>query len=110
MSRGRANDPQPEFVAINQDKERSERLKQMTASLASNDDDEYGAFDGDDALTGGESLLSLVSPEMKTLSGHWLAALKDHAMLSLPEGTYMHSQACTPHYSPSTTHATFSSL
>ena len=35
----------------------------------------------------GESLLSLVQPEMVTLSKHWLAALKDHALLSLPSGT-----------------------
>ncbi|UYV80545.1 HEATR5B [Cordylochernes scorpioides] len=30
------------------------------------------------------SLLSLVTPELTTLSHHWLAALKDHALLSLP--------------------------
>ena len=32
---------------------------------------------------GGESL---IQPEMKTLSKQWLAALKDHALLSLPTG------------------------
>merc|ERR1739838_388868 len=31
-----------------------------------------------------ESLLSLVTPELQTLSRYWLAALKDHALLSLP--------------------------
>lgn len=32
----------------------------------------------------GESLLSLVKPELDNLSRHWLAALKDHALLLLP--------------------------
>ncbi|CAH0562547.1 unnamed protein product [Brassicogethes aeneus] len=32
----------------------------------------------------GESLLTLVQPELIGLSRHWLAALKDHALLSLP--------------------------
>ncbi|CAD5231280.1 unnamed protein product [Bursaphelenchus xylophilus] len=31
-----------------------------------------------------ESLLSLVNPELKVLLGHWLAALRDSALLSLP--------------------------
>uniref|UniRef100_A0A6A7FSQ7 HEAT repeat-containing protein 5A n=5 Tax=Hirondellea gigas TaxID=1518452 RepID=A0A6A7FSQ7_9CRUS len=33
---------------------------------------------------GEENLGSLVAPELKNLSRHWLAALKDHAMLGLP--------------------------
>lgn len=33
-----------------------------------------------------ESLLSLVQPELVSLSKSWLAALKDHALLSLPPG------------------------
>ena len=33
-----------------------------------------------------ESLLSLVQPELVALSKSWLAALKDHALLSLPPG------------------------
>ncbi|XP_064600027.1 HEAT repeat-containing protein 5B-like isoform X2 [Liolophura sinensis] len=33
----------------------------------------------------GESLLSLVQPELSSLSQHWMAALKDHALLSLPQ-------------------------
>ena len=33
---------------------------------------------------GEENLCSLVSPELRSLSHHWLAALKDHAMLGLP--------------------------
>ena len=72
-------------MAINEDKERCERRKQMTSSLGSNDEDMFASLGGDVAASGGESLLSLVSPEMRTLSGHWLEALKDHAMLSLPE-------------------------
>lgn len=31
-----------------------------------------------------ESLLQLVTPELTALIGHWLAALRDHALLSLP--------------------------
>lgn len=34
----------------------------------------------------GESLLSLVQPELENLSRHWFNALKDHALLSLPAG------------------------
>lgn len=32
----------------------------------------------------GESLLGLVEPELHNLSNHWLAAMKDHALLLLP--------------------------
>ena len=49
------------------------------------DDDNDQEF-GDYVATDGESLLSLVQPEMKMLSHHWLAALKDYALLSLPPG------------------------
>ena len=49
------------------------------------DDDENQEF-GDYVATDGESLLSLVQPEMKMLSHHWLAVLKDYALLSLPPG------------------------
>jgi len=49
------------------------------------DDFENQEF-GDFVATDGESLLSLVQPEMKMLSQHWLAALKDYALLSLPPG------------------------
>lgn len=49
-----------------------------TASVAPVDDD-FGDFD-----SRGESLLSLVKPELDNLSRHWLAALKDHALLLLP--------------------------
>jgi len=49
------------------------------------DDDNQQEF-GDFAASDGESLLSLVQPEIKMLSHHWLAALKDYALLSLPPG------------------------
>ena len=45
------------------------------------DVDEFGEL-----VTGNESLLSLVQPEVKMLSKHWLAVLKDYALLSLPPG------------------------
>lgn len=43
------------------------------------DDADFGDFE-----SRGESLLSLVKPELDNLSQHWLAALKDHALLLLP--------------------------
>lgn len=46
------------------------------------DVDEFGDYLGGS----GESLLSLVQPEIKMLSKHWLVALKDYALLSLPPG------------------------
>ncbi|CAH0760779.1 unnamed protein product [Diatraea saccharalis] len=42
-------------------------------------DEEYGEFESK-----GESLLKLVEPELESLGENWLAALKDHALLSLP--------------------------
>ncbi|XP_063832708.1 HEAT repeat-containing protein 5B-like [Ostrinia nubilalis] len=42
-------------------------------------DDEYGEFESK-----GESLLKLVEPELDSLGENWIAALKDHALLSLP--------------------------
>ena len=49
----------------------------------------YGGKEDDDLDTyehSGESLLSLVQPELANLSSHWFHALKDHALLSLPPG------------------------
>ena len=66
---------------MNQDRE-----KQANAKVA-NEDEEGDDEDFTD-YSGGESLLSLVQPEMITLSKHWLAALKDQALLSLPPGEY----------------------
>ncbi|XP_037575108.1 HEAT repeat-containing protein 5B-like isoform X1 [Dermacentor silvarum] len=48
----------------------------------SSDQEECDASEDDTA--GRESLLKLVSPELLCLSRYWLAALKDHALLSLP--------------------------
>ena len=65
------------------DQERERQGKAAAAAVAKDDEedeDDYGDY------SGGESLLSLVQPEMVTLSKHWLAALKDHALLSLPPG------------------------
>ena len=36
-----------------------------------------------------ENLLNLVNPELPSLSRYWLAALKDHALLSLPPGNWV---------------------
>jgi hypothetical protein len=47
---------------------------------ASNEE-EFGEFEFQS-----ESLLSLVQPELLSLSQHWLSALRDHALLSLPPG------------------------
>lgn len=43
--------------------------------------EEFGEFEFQN-----ESLLSLVQPELLSLSQYWLAALRDHALLSLPPG------------------------
>lgn len=48
------------------------------------------SISGDENLENKDSksgnLLSLVQPELTTLAHYWLAALKDHALLSLPPG------------------------
>lgn len=46
-------------------------------------DDDFGNFEFK-----GESLLKLVQPELENLAENWYAALRDHALLSLPPGTY----------------------
>ncbi|XP_023717362.1 HEAT repeat-containing protein 5B isoform X2 [Cryptotermes secundus] len=46
---------------------------------ADKDEEDFGDFE-----FRGESLLNLVQPELVSLSQHWLAALRDHALLSLP--------------------------
>ena len=45
-----------------------------------------------DSQSSEESLLSLVQPELVALSKSWLAALKDHALLSLPPGKMLSFQ------------------
>lgn len=63
-------------------------LKKLTTSTltaytptttAAVEDNNFGEFE-----SRGESLLTLVEPELENLSRHWLAALKDHALLLLP--------------------------
>lgn len=44
-------------------------------------DEDFGKFEFK-----GESLLTLVQPELSSLAEHWLAALRDHALLMLPPG------------------------
>lgn len=48
-------------------------------STVSDEAGDFGDFESQ-----GESLLALVKPELANLSQHWLAALKDHALLLLP--------------------------
>lgn len=54
---------------------------QIDNAEAEAEDDEYGEFESK-----GESLLKLVEPELESLGENWIAALKDHALLSLPPG------------------------
>ena len=63
------------IVAMMQEQQ---KIRDKALRPKNQDEDEYG---------GGESLLNLVRPELASLSQNWLAALKDHAMLSLPAGT-----------------------
>lgn len=54
-------------------------------SLTNGEDEEgFGEFEFQS-----ESLLSLVQPELPSLSQYWLAALRDNALLSLPPGKYL---------------------
>lgn len=50
-----------------------------TTNETSGEDEDFGDFE-----SRGESLLSLVQPELGNLSKSWLDALKDHALLLLP--------------------------
>lgn len=50
-----------------------------TTTTVTDEGNEFGDFE-----SRGESLLTLVKPELENLSRHWLAALKDHALLLLP--------------------------
>ena len=53
---------------------------------ASEDEDDFGAFETTTTTKSkeGGGLATLVQEELPSLSKHWLAALKDHALLSLP--------------------------
>lgn len=59
-------------------------VSKITNNTNMNTDDEFGDFE-----YRGESLLNLVQPELVSLSKHWLAALRDHALLSLPPGKHL---------------------
>ena len=82
------------IVTIEQEKEQQKQKHSQQKSAANvgglspgdDADDENDQEFGDYTATDGESLLSLVQPEMKMLSHHWLSALKDYALLSLPPG------------------------
>ncbi|XP_074651872.1 HEAT repeat-containing protein 5B-like [Tubulanus polymorphus] len=63
-----------------------ERKNQLMACAAPSDGDDLPQND----YCSGESLLSLVQPELVSLSKHWLDLLKDYALLSLPPE--LHSQ------------------
>ncbi|XP_063696087.1 HEAT repeat-containing protein 5B isoform X3 [Culicoides brevitarsis] len=53
--------------------------KTIGLRLTKPEEDDFGDFESK-----GESILSLVQPELENLSQQWLAALKDYALLSLP--------------------------
>ena len=72
------HDSQVYIVAMHEDTVRRQRALTITE-----EEDEFGEFSSSNV---GENLLSLVQPEMKTLSSWWLSALQDHARLCLPEG------------------------
>ncbi|XP_055550185.1 HEAT repeat-containing protein 5B isoform X2 [Wyeomyia smithii] len=57
----------------------STTITSLTNESRSTGDEEFGDFE-----SRGESLLALVQPELDNLSTHWLSALKDYALLSLP--------------------------
>ena len=71
------------MVAMQQEEEKHSKDK---PGPGGDDDDEEEDCEDFGDYSPVESLLSLVQPEMVTLSKHWLAALKDHALLSLPAG------------------------
>ena len=56
-------------------------LAPPTGTEEDESDEDFGKFESK-----GESLLTLVQPELSSLAEHWLAALRDHALLSLPPG------------------------
>ena len=59
----------------------SEKTDNVIRNQANDNDDGFGSF-----AFQSESLRSLVQPELLSLSQHWLSALRDHALLSLPPG------------------------
>lgn len=65
--------------ASNLQKKLSSTAQNYIPCMSTIDTDAFG-----DIESRGESLLSLVEPELTSLSKHWLDALKDHALLRLP--------------------------
>ncbi|XP_029793816.1 HEAT repeat-containing protein 5B isoform X2 [Suricata suricatta] len=66
-------------VAMNIKKEAESKPKRPSKT-ADDDDDDFGTIDE----LPPDSLITLVQPELPTLSRLWLAALKDYALLTLP--------------------------
>ncbi|XP_036118172.1 HEAT repeat-containing protein 5B isoform X3 [Molossus molossus] len=66
-------------VAMNIKKEAESKPKRAIKNT-DDDDDDYGTLDE----LPPDSLITLVQPELPTLSRLWLAALKDYALLTLP--------------------------
>lgn len=67
------------MVAMNIKKEAESKPKRAIKNT-DDDDDDYGTVDE----LPPDSLITLVQPELPTLSRLWLAALKDYALLTLP--------------------------
>lgn len=57
-----------------------------SSKFSSDDDDDFAEFDDQSTSSGSknEGLAALVQEELPSLSKHWLAAMKDYALLSLP--------------------------
>lgn len=60
---------------------REEALRNVKQIKENEEEEAFGEFEFQN-----ESLLSLVQPELLSLSQYWLSALRDHALLSLPPG------------------------
>ncbi|KAJ8688360.1 hypothetical protein QAD02_024155 [Eretmocerus hayati] len=70
------------IVAMIKDGSAVDNRKLVNSNSRQNDEEnreDFGDFEFQN-----ESLLSLVQPELPSLSQHWLSALRDHALLSLP--------------------------
>lgn len=67
-------------VAMKIKKEAETKPKKPMKNGGDDEDDDYGTIDE----LPPDSLITLVQPELPTLSRLWLAALKDYALLTLP--------------------------
>ncbi|TRY62849.1 hypothetical protein TCAL_08197 [Tigriopus californicus] len=58
----------------------------FSSKFSQADDDDFAEFDDQSSSSGSknEGLAALVQEELPSLSKHWLAAMKDYALLSLP--------------------------